>query len=253
MNKEEKYLINQIDNKLNNAEERYVLSSTDFLTGHLRALADNYIKSRGIGQVKVRFWGGYDDAEREALIFLPLYVDEAEILSLFSAVRVTKKRGSRNLAHGDYLGSLLGLGISRDKVGDILVNDNGADIIVMKSLESFIIGNYFKVGREEIMCSVIPIETLEVPCREYKEISDTVASLRLDNMISSAFGISRTKAAEAILQGFVTVDNREELRADVHIAEGRKLVYRGKGRAFVKSVGGTSRKGRIYVTFARSV
>ena len=149
----------------------------------------------------------------------------------------------------DYLGSLLGLGIKREKTGDIIVRDDGADIVICEELAEFISLNYDKAGRTSLSVEILPIGDLKVAEKSFSEREDTVASLRLDNIISSAFGISRSKAAEAIKKGIVFVNNTECLKIDKDVFEGDKLVLRGRGKAYLTEIGGTSRKGRVYVKF----
>lgn len=109
--------------------------------------------------------------------------------------------------------------------------------------------NYDKAGRTSLSVEILPIGDLKVAEKSFSEREDTVASLRLDNIISSAFGISRSKAAEAIKKGIVFVNNTECLKIDKDVSEGDKLVLRGRGKAYLTEIGGISRKGRVYVKF----
>ena len=87
--------------------------------------------------------------------------------------------------------------------------------------------------------------------REFKEYRDTVASPRLDNIVSSAFGLSRSKAVMAIKSGLVFVDHMEALKPSVLLKEGTEIVVRHKGRAILSEIGGTSKKGRLYITYLK--
>ncbi len=80
-----------------------------------------------------------------------------------------------------------------------------------------------------------------------EERQDTVASLRLDNIVASAFGLSRAKAAEAIRRGMVSVNSMEALKVDMEIKECDKIAMREKGKAVLAEIGGTSRKDRIRI------
>ena len=82
-------------------------------------------------------------------------------------------------------------------------------------------------------------------------VKDTVASLRLDNVIASAFRLSRAKAAEAIRSGLVFVNSMESEKPDMQVEEGSKLVLRGKGKAYLREVGGRTRKDRTYIVIER--
>ena len=89
-----------------------------------------------------------------------------------------------------------------------------------------------------------------MPEREEKHISDTVASLRLDNIVSSAFSMSRTKAEAGIRGGSVYVNHMEVLDLDFQIKEGDLINFRKKGRARLIEIGGKSKKNRIRITFS---
>lgn len=92
------------------------------------------------------------------------------------------------LTHRDYLGSLMGLGIKRESTGDILVRKDGADIIVLKEMASFIMMNMDKAGRARLQFEEVPVSELIVPEFHRIEVTESVSSLRLDNVLSAAFG-----------------------------------------------------------------
>lgn len=92
---------------------------------------------------------------------------------------------------------------------------------------------------------------LIVPEIDRKIVTDTVASLRLDNIVASAFGLSRGRAAEAIKGGIVFVNHVEVIKADAAVSEGDQITLRGKGKARLAEIGGRSRKDRIYVQIER--
>lgn len=252
MEKEDRYLIGQIEDKISQAESGYMVTNTGFLDPHGRRLAEGVCKQPGSKDIRKIFAGGYADAERVILMCLPDYAEESETeLDLLTVIEASSKPGGRALKHGDYLGSLTGLGLDRSVIGDILVRPNGADIIVLKEIAEFLMTNYSKAGRSELTLKEKPISQLIVPEMGRTEMVDTVASLRLDNMVAAAFGLSRANAQEAIRRGIVFVNSKECLKTDSMVEEGDKLVLRGKGKVSLKSIGGESRKGRIYVVMEK--
>lgn len=188
-------------------------------------------------------------------VFFPDYIEMSQIEDLLRLIRVTAPKGSRTLTHRDYLGSVLALGIDREVTGDILVRQadersgGGADIIVKAGVAEFIAINYDKAGRTNLEVQILPIAQLDTGTQNITQKHDTVASLRLDSIVSSAFALSRAKAAEAIRRGIVSVNSMEALKVDQEIEAGDRIVLRGKGRAVLAEVGGRSRKDRILVTF----
>ena len=259
MNSDE-LLIARLEDKIQQAADNYMLTSGDFLDMHQRKVAEDYCKSRKL-PVRYAFYGGYEDAERCMPVFLPDYIElpeggmPDEVSELLRIIRVTVPKGSRTLTHRDYLGSLLALGLDREVTGDILVRrpdektGGGADIIVESGVAEFIEMNYDKAGRASLAVQVLPVGELDMGTQNMAQKQDTVASLRLDNIVASAFALSRAKAAEAIRRGIVSVNSVEALKVDQEVGEGDRIVVRGKGKAVLAEAGGRSRKDRIIVRF----
>ena len=180
---------------------------------------------------------------------MPDYADVSDCP--LSVIRIKTPAGGRKLTHRDYLGSLTGLGLKREMTGDILTREDGADIIVLDEVKDFILMNYSKAGRTTLEPEDIPLTELCIPEQKTVTVKDTVASLRLDNVIASAFSLSRGKAADAIRAGLVFVNSMQTEKVDCQVEEGSKLVLRGKGKAYLREVGGKTRKDRIFVEIER--
>ena len=243
--KDDKILIASAEDRLNQCEDCYMTTRTDFLDLHQKTLIHNMIKTTP-HTCKVEFFGGYEDSERCVCFFMPDYADIGDIEDLVVA-KVKVPAEGRKLTHRDYLGSLLGMGIKREKTGDILVRPDGADIIILKDLADFVEMNFVKAGNVPLSVTIAGLDQLEIPEKSFTDKEDTVASLRLDNVVSSAFGVSRSKASEAIKKGIVFINSLECTKPDKEVQEGDKLVLRGKGKAYLLEKGGLSRKGRIYI------
>ena len=249
MTKEDKLLLAGIEDKIAQCVENYMATYTVFLDMRQRTLAENLCRhQKGL---KYIFYGGYEDAERRIGVFLPDYA-ELEDDNPLALLRITQT-GYKELTHRDYLGSLTGLGIKREVVGDILVREKGADIIVTKEMGQFLLLNYEKAGRVSLNAELRPITDLIVPEGRFEERRDTVASLRLDSMIASAFSMSRTRAAEAIREGLVYVNGCQNTKGDAGVKEGDKLVLRGKGKVLLDKIAGVTKKDRIVVKMKRFV
>ncbi len=245
--KEDAVLLAGIEDKIQQCLENYMTTNSAFLDMRQRTLADALCRQhKGL---RYCFYGGYEDAERTAAVFLP---DYAELLehNPFALLRITQN-GYRTLSHRDYLGSLMGLGVKREMIGDILVREGGADIVIMKDMGDFLLYHYEKAGRTTLNAGIVSIDEIIVPEGRYEEKRDTVASLRLDNLISSAFSLSRGKAASAIEAGMVFVNGQQSEKADRQIKEGDKLVLRGKGKILLKAVGGVTKKDRISIVILK--
>jgi len=249
MNKEDSILLNQIKDKERQAEEQYCISHTAFLDIRQCVLAENEFKYS-----KHLLYGGYDDAERRIMIFLPDYINENSGKELFmednplEILRVFVPKGGKKLSHRDYLGSILSLGIDRNVTGDIIVRDDGADIIILKSMEEFLLSNYQEAGHTHLKTEIVPVSDLDLGIIKTKLKKDTVASLRLDNLVSSGFDLSRSAAQEAIKSGIVFLNGLQVLKPDKEVFEADKIVLRGRGKLIIKEIGGMSRKDRFFVS-----
>ncbi len=257
----DRLLLARLEDLSAQAADRYMITSGSFLDAHQRRLAEDFCKGRKL-PVRALFYGGYGDADRCMPVFLPDYAAEEDAADLVRIIRVSIPAGGRKLTHRDYLGSLLSLGIDREVTGDILVREEavpagegraalsaGADIIVREDIAEFIAANYDKAGRTWLKTEILPVEELFIAPARTEIISDTIASLRLDSVVASAFRVSRAKAAEAVRRGLVSVNSMETLKTDMEIREGDKITWRGRGRVFLDQAGGVSRKGRIRVQY----
>lgn len=250
--KEDKMLLAAAEDKFYQCSRQYRVTNTGFLDLRQRSLVENRCKelSREIPDVRCCFFGGYEDAERTAALFLPDYAALEDSHPL-AVIRATAPFGGRALAHGDYLGSLIGLGVKREMIGDILVHGTGADILILEEINDFLLYNYHKAGRTLLQLEAVPLGDLRPPELRTKEQKDTVASLRLDNVAASAFSLSRAKASEAIRSGLVFVNGQQVEKIDFQVKESDKLVLRGKGKALLREVGGKTRKDRIFIVTER--
>ena len=263
MNDANKLLLNIIEDKFRRFQKSYSMVTSDFLDMTQGSLAEPFVRSH---QADGAFlYGGYDDAERRMVVFVPDYLGVSnfgELCQYFvenqedspiAILDVTIKQKGVTLKHSDYLGSLLSLGIKREKTGDIMVHDGGAQIFVASEIAEYLAENYFKAGRVPLEAKVKPLSELVRREANIKEIRVSIPSPRLDNVISAAFDVSRKSAVEAINRGIVFVGNVENKKPDYSLKGGEKLVLRGKGKAIYKGINGTSKKGKLYAEFDRYI
>lgn len=149
--------------------------------------------------------------------------------------------------HRDYLGAILGLGIRREWVGDILVQEHGAYVFCLPSVAPALL-ELEQVGRTGVKAAAVELAAVPVPERKVRPVTFTVQSARLDAVVSGMFRLSRTSAAAQIRAGAVHLNYTECLRPDAPVAPGDVLSLRGAGKGSVTEVGGISRKGRQFVT-----
>lgn len=198
-------------------------------------------------------FGGFEDAERKMVCYLPEYLDESSLMEDTSPVvclRATFYEGDTP-THRDFLGSLMGAGIAREAVGDICVGKGQCDFFVTEEIAPYLLQNFTNVGRTKFRLMQIPLAEASIPQPEIMVIKDTLASMRLDGVVSAGFRISRTLATQAITSGKVAVDGLPSEKPDKTVAEGCKISLRGSGKIKLEKVNGQTKKGRISVELHR--
>ncbi len=200
-------------------------------------------------------FGGYEGAERQMLIYLPDYLDESVIHSEDSPLTCLRaafyEGDSPN--HRDFLGALMGAGIAREAVGDILVGKGSCDFFVTAEIGPYILQSFTGAGRTKLHLQQIPPEEVSVPEAETKQIRDTLASLRLDSVISAGFRIGRSQAAGYITAGKAAINGLPCEKPDKAVEEGAKISVRGLGKIRLTTVSGQTKKGRISVVIDRYI
>ncbi len=258
MEKNEELLVRLVGDRIRQSEARGRMTHTAFLDVHEKAVAE---KAAIAKRAVYAFWGGYGDAERCVLLLFPdadakREWEETAADDPLAFLRVRTKRGAREMTHRDYLGSLMALGIDRSLTGDILAgkpDEDGqrTDVIVLREMADYIAREYTSVGRETVETEILPVTELTEAETAAEEIRDTVASLRLDSVLGTAFSLSRGTAQEAIRRGLVYVNSTEAAKADKILAEGDKITLRGKGKAVLAEVGQRTKKDRIFIRVMR--
>ena len=248
---EERLLLRRVLDQSVGAARKCEPCRTPFLTPREGALAKQLIAA--LGYPAHRFEGGYSGAERQICLFLPDWLDPEDVTpeqSGLTSLRAVWYEGD-TLSHRDMLGSLMGLGVRREMVGDLLVAEHSCDILLLPEVLPYLRENLTHAGRVKLRLTQIPLDQVYVPPLSKKVIRATVSSLRLDAVAAAGFGISRGRMAEAISSGRVSLNHLECSHADQGVAEGDVLSCRGMGKCRLAEVGGQSRKGRLAITMER--
>lgn len=225
-------------------EGRGVPTNTGFLTPAERYALEH---DPALRMANIVFHGGYPDAERTMAFFLPDWMepDALDISEHIRAIRLTAAFGEPG--HRDYMGAILGMGVGREWVGDILVEGHEAIALCQPSVLRHLL-SIDKVGRYGVKSVEIALD--EIPVREKKteERRFTVMSPRLDSVAAGLFHLSRTECARQIAMGTLSLNYTECLKPDAPVKEGDVLALRGAGKGRIAEIGGSSRKGRLFVT-----
>lgn len=250
MNDDDRRICNRITETANTCYSRNIQTYTDFLDLHEQSLLNTVIKN--FPPVEYKTMGGFDMAERKILVFYPY--EDFPIVSPFVIlnIKATDSRFSKEkLSHRDFLGSLLGLGLERCVFGDIVTQeDNSAYVVVMKKMADYVCNNLVKVRNTPVSCEISEKKDISNEIR-FKEISGSVASVRLDAIIALSFGISRNHIIEYIENGKVYVNGRVITTNAYKISPLDIISVRGLGKVKFAGESKTTAKMRHIVTVLR--
>lgn len=248
---EDKLLLAKLWDKISAGIRRDIPAHTCFLSPREQEMA-RYLFGEQSGLVR---FGGYGDAERKMICYLPDYLDVDNLYDAGSPVVCLHAEyyEGDTLSHRDFLGALMGAGIARDTVGDICTGKGCCDFFVTAEIAPYILQNFSSAGRTRLHLTQVPLNQAAVQEPEVKELRDTLASLRLDSVISAGFRIGRSQAAQFISAGKAAIDGLPCEKPDKAVTEGAKISVRGLGKIKLQTVGGQTKKGRISVIIHRYV
>ena len=238
--------------------DSFMITSTSFLSADERSLTGT-IEREYNSDIRTFYFGGFDEAERTVAVFVPSFFGIENINEYFSEnpddcpvclIKISKDRFS-SLTHRDYLGSLMGLGIKRETVGDIIVRENCTFVFALKGISRYICENLTKAGRGTVKCEICSLGEFVYDEGETETVFASVASLRLDSVVSSAFNLSRTNSSLAVKSGLVYVNSQQIFKNDYPLKENDKVVLRGKGKVILEEIIGESKKGRIHINIKK--
>ncbi len=257
MDEKEVLISRSLDNK-KRAADNFMITNTSFLSVDERNVLVKTHKEYSI-DVDTFYFGGYEDAERTVAVYVPKLFCIKDIVSYFdenpddcpiAMIKITKDKFSV-LSHRDYLGSLMGLGIKRETIGDIVVGEESCFVFTLKSMSSYICENLSKAGRGTVNCETVALSEFSEGQDNSQTVFSSVSSLRLDSVLSSGFNLSRSTSSEAIKNGLVFVNSVQVFKGDSSVREKDKIVLRGKGKVILEEIIGESKKGRIHINLKK--
>lgn len=233
----------KVIDKANKCLKNYEVTQTDFLNPfevkNAISILNNY------SDIKFSVDGGYENSERSVIFIYPFYMEYENLEHTLSFLQIDGNFKFREVSHKDYLGSLLGLGIKREKIGDILISDNFCQVIVSYDISDFILFNLNKVSKNNISVKQIKKEDLISREIKFKELTTTISSQRLDCVISGVYNISRQESSKYILSEKVFVDYEKITSNSKILYNNATVSVRGKGRFIIDSIGDMTKKDRI--------
>lgn len=241
---EDRFLIRRIRDLARISEREFRVMYSDFLTPAQQTVVEDHADISG----NISFDGGYDEAERRMCrICTDEYqTDEGAPIEVYR-LGLTDPSGVTD--HRSVLGSLMGLGINREKIGDIIVEGNSAVVLCSKSIASYIEIGLEKIGRYRVRTEKSDIPDIPEPVRE--RVTINISTPRLDSVCAEGFCLSRVKASEAIRKGMVCVDWRICTDTSRELSGGERISFRGRGKIRFIEVTGTSKKGRMFAAIEK--
>ena len=242
----------KVNDWVERAANQHAVKRTDFLDPRQAFIVQSLANRNG--RVNVCFYGGYEDAERTRAVLAPDYRQpEAEEAGIGLLSVVSDDARFSELDHGDFLGALLGVGIKRDKIGDIHVGEGYCHCLVAEEILDYIRLNLHQVHRVRVMTETLPLSELRTAAKPLDELMLTVASLRLDGIVSDVFRLSRAKVLQPIKAGRCKVNWAPEDDPSRPLKEGDVVSFQGFGRFKLLAVEGETKKGRIRLKIGKFV
>ena len=200
--------------------------------------------------LEARFDGGYPGAERQRAILVHADFGGTPSFDIV-AIKASWNADFVHLSHRDVLGALMGLGIEREMLGDLLVTGGSVKILTDKKMADYFLTNCTKIGPASVKCELAELDSIVPREERCKEISATVASLRVDSIAAAGFGTSRSRAAADIEADKLKLNWQSVKNVSQAVKEGDVISLRGRGRLEVAEVRGQTKKGRVGVLLKR--
>jgi RNA-binding protein YlmH len=241
-----------IDHALNTIEQvtfSYAPKLTDFLDPRQQQILGSLL---GQGdEVKIRFFGGASEVERKRALLFPDYYSPEQSDFQLCLFEIVYPKKFITLDHRQVLGTLMSLGLKREKFGDILIQNDQVQFIAAEEMETYLTVNLEKVGKASVTIQKIPFMNMIQVEESWGEHHYTVSSLRLDTILATALQISRQKVQALIGSGKVKVNFKQTEKTSADCQVGDTISIRGFGRCKIISINGQSKKEKWKITLGK--
>ena len=258
-NEEDKLLVSKMLDKIEFTTKRNSVEYTDFLDMRQRQLLEKVLKD--IKYTNYIASGGYKMAERTAIITYPEKLEEIFIEnrfdynSVFGVIQIVLPNELKGMyAHRNYLSGIIKIGIKREKVGDIITRFDGADIIVLKDAEKYVLDGLKELTRfSKAEFTTAKLSELQVEEPKTEKISIIIPSMRIDSIVSEAIRTSRAKATEVIKEEKVFINHELVVKGSKEVKTNDLITVRGKGRFKVGEILNSTKKGNLVIEIEKYV
>ncbi len=251
MNKEDELFQKRLLDLARQADNRSIVTFTDFM--NLNELNIFHSSTSKLSFVKWRLFGGYEFAERQMAALIPDALSyEWEYPLRCVRIAAQNEKYADTLNHRDYLGAILNLGIERSKIGDILTDGTHAFVFCTAKMADFLCNELTRVKHSQVTLCCVSLQEMDYKPK-YELIKGSVASVRLDSLLSLAFGSSRSRLAELIEGGKVFVNGRLVSSNGYKLKEQDIISVRRMGRFRYIGSASQTRKGRLFIEIEKYV
>ena len=253
---EDKMLISRLFDKIEEVNNKKKIVYTDFLDMHEQSIVNKELKYL---KIPYTLWGGFEGATRQGCVCYPQFVDEQlakkEYSQNIQIIRITLPTSLKGTyEHRIYLSGIMKLGIKRQKVGDIICDENGADIIVTNELSKYIKENLESLTRfSKCKFEILPIDQIRKVNIQKQEIEILVQSLRIDNIVAELLNISRSKTEEYLQSKKIFINYDNDFKSSKLLKEKDIIVIRGKGKFEFDEIIGTTKKNKYILKMLKYV
>lgn len=223
-------------------ENYYCAQLTPFLNPRQVTIAQTLLDNLGISY-QVSYEGEF---EYNRLLLVPDYHAPEEADFEMVLLEVTYQSKFSQLSHSQILGSLLnGLGLKRQVLGDVLVADGYAQVVVDQRIAPFILANTAKMARTGVSLKEIPFSQRLKPKEETQVFQVQLSSLRLDLLLAKAYNLSRQEAKALIESGQVRLNYQTLTKPEKSLALGDLVSCHRLGRVrLLEEIGWTKTQKR---------
>lgn len=251
-NDDDKLLIAKVMDNIKFTKTKNKIELTDFLDERQQKLIITQLQKNNFNSYEL--FGGFQNAERKVIFFIPDKFQKIEnIKSVFSNfIKCIKINLPRELfskySHRDYLSAIMKLGIKREKVGDILVFEDGAEILILDTISEYVFQNITQLTRfSKSKVEIINLNKLSIPIIKKEKFNIIVQSMRLDSVVSEICNTSRTIAGKLIEEERILLNYEIITKLSKDVKENDKLTVRGKGKFIIGKIISRTKKDRIIV------
>lgn len=259
INDDDRILVSKLLDKIEFVNKRNSVGHTDFLDMRQRQLLERVMLELKISNYVAT--GGYKTAERTVLVIYPekleeiIKNDQFDYNTIFEVVRINLPNELKGMySHRDYLGAIIKIGMKREKVGDIITSKDGADLIVLKESEKYIISGLKELTRfSKAIFQSWGIEKLNIEEPKTQLIDIIIPSMRIDSIVSEIIRTSRAKAVTIIKEERVFINHELVTKGAKEVKENDMITVRGKGRFKIGKIINNTRKGNLVLEVEKYV